>query len=333
MNKSCPNKFPANLVGSLPDWPATESNILENCQGSAGMAGCIHDNVGGIGYIDAGHGLGAGLPEVRLPKTTTTVADAVTPGDNDNAFWTSQEAVVDGGIQQAERNILPAAATADFGAVTLINRPGGAWPMVQLTYLYVRKDLSFMASPEERGLLIAFVKALYDTDYVTICQEEYGFMLPSDEIRQFGLDAVAELESAADATEWTFEQGTQAVVGTGDFVLSAKRQSVGSLERDRNADEVGYLVGQVAALETKLQAAVSSVSAMEKKLQESQDQVNEMNNMLAGGGDGSTTFEIVGDFTDQDETQLTAALTMAAMSFIAWVAFGLFYACRFFYKP
>lgn len=90
------------------------------------MTECIKDNLGAIGCIDAGHGFSAGLAKVSLQN-------------RHGQFLTSQQALAahNGSLDVFQsRGSLPLTADADFGNVTLIDRPGKhTWPMVQCTCL------------------------------------------------------------------------------------------------------------------------------------------------------------------------------------------------------
>ena len=55
-------------------------------------------------------------------------------------------------------------------------QPGpNTWPIVALSYIYVRKDLSHITNPVSQGLLQAFLTALYTEEYISVCEEEFGF--------------------------------------------------------------------------------------------------------------------------------------------------------------
>jgi hypothetical protein len=304
MRQTCPEVFPADLVGPLPSWPTDQQkNLLPDCDSSSAMAACIDSVAGAVGYI--------GLDEARLPK------------DDATDFWTSQEAAASGGIRQAQIDILPEAASADFGAVTLVNRPNGAWSMVLLTYIYVRQDLSFMETADERGLLIAFLRALYDENYMTVCEVDYGFKLPSEAIRAFGINAVDQLETAAgNSTKWIFEgSDTQPIVGQGKYVLSSKRDSVTDLDRDAARKAI-------ANLETMLTKALSDLSLLENNLTAKDAAVDELRSIIASlqsGGSGNTELQLSGD----NESKLRAALSMSSLCFIALIVLGLYAVCRF----
>ena len=121
------------------------------------MTDCINEEQGTIGYIDAGHGNSAGLAEIELEN-------------RDGTLLSSQEASAEGGIDAAEEGVMPAAADFDFSGVSLLNRPGKyTWPLVQMTYIYVRRNITFLAFPDEQTLMVAFLRALYEDEYVQQC--------------------------------------------------------------------------------------------------------------------------------------------------------------------
>ena len=325
LRQECPDIFTNDeWVSSSPDWPSN-TGVLEGCEGSGGMSQCVQDNVGAIAYIDAGHGQKDGLPEARLPRDD--IADI-------DSYWTSAEAQMLGGIAQAEDGILPSDPTSDFGAVSLIGRPN-AWPMVLLTYIYVRQDLSHMPEPDERGLLVAFLKAIYDEHFVAVCRDEYNFILPSENMRTFGLNAVARLENqpGVNVTEWTFEKNTTAIDGQGDFVISVKRKSVKDLERDRLTDAITTIDGSLEELETTatessqdIEVMKEDIATMKEQIADLLNKVNTLEELLLqeGGIDVAALAAGSGnEFGDSEETQLRSALVLSILSFVGMFVLGL----------
>jgi ABC-type phosphate transport system substrate-binding protein len=50
------------------------------------------------------------------------------------------------------------------------------WPIVAMTYIYVKKDLTFISDPASQSLVKAFLEAVYSDEYITQCEEEFGFV-------------------------------------------------------------------------------------------------------------------------------------------------------------
>ena len=237
-------------MGPVIDWPED----TEPCEGSGGVTKCINDVPGTIGYIDAGHGHAEGLAEIELANLDGTVQ-------------TSKKADERGGIAEAmaqAQGELPTSASADWSGVSLLNRPGEfTWPIVLLTYIYVRTDLSYLDDPDEQTLLKAFLKALYDDAYVQQCVADHGFTLPPTSIKNFAISAINGLAVSENATEWTFESSTTPIVATGDFVISQKRRTHNEVERDVLMDQVEELMLRVAEMEVKLVDSETAVQIVE----------------------------------------------------------------------
>jgi hypothetical protein len=249
---------------------------FKKCEGSAGMVECIKEKAGTIGYMDAGHGYDNDLAEIELKN-------------RDGTLLTSKVAAERGGIIAAETGAFPDSPDQDFGGVSLVNRPGtNTWPIVQMSFIYVRKDISYIDDVVERALLIAFLRALEMEDYIGVCRDEYGFTLPSPEIQAYAQTGIDMLEASLEnATEWVFEESTMSMRGAANLVFSSKRSDLGSVERDE----------------------------LEVMVMELQDQMAEL---LSGNGGSpsATSYSNEIPFNATRETQLVAALTMASISFI-----------------
>lgn len=276
------------MVGDAPIWPAEN----QRCDGSSGVTACIQETPGTIGYIDSGHGVSAGLDEVMLENVAGTIMN-------------SQEAAERNGILAAEQGAFPESADADFGSVSLVNRPGvNTWPIVQMTYIYARKNLTYIEAPEEQSLVVAFLKALLDEAYVGQCRDSYGFTLPSPEVKALAEAGIKMIEAGlpSDAPVWIFEHDTMPINGTGQYVLSDKRAYISDVERAGMMDDIAELQATVAALEADFGSST-------------------MRDSLYGGSASS------------QDTQLTAALTMASLSFVFWMGFFLSYCVGWMRKP
>ena len=117
------------------------------------------------------------------------------------------------------------------------------------------------------------------------------------------------LQTFSNATEWTFEESTEAGAGQGDFVISTKRQTYGELERSGLADDVKTLQSQVADLKKALNDMSQDMSAIRQQTETTQD-----------GQPYQTTSSssYAAQYTTDDQNQLTAALTMSSLSMVLW---------------
>jgi len=262
---------------------------MVGCYGSGGMTECIEDVPGTIGYIDAGHGISNGLAEVRLHNRDAPAGSTV--------FRNSVESSIEEAITTRD---FPTSLTGDFSAVSFLDQPGATtWPIVQMTYLYVRTDLSFIEDPQEQALLVAFLRALYMPQYIERCAELYGFtlILNNTEVKQFAEDAIDLVEESvhSNATKFGFETSeTRPIEGASEYVFSAKRREIADIER---AD----LMEQLAALNEEIARTSAELRSSEER----------------------------GFFGEDEETQLKAALALGSISFAFWTLWIAAYICRY----
>lgn len=241
------------------------------------MTTCIRSLIGTIGYLDAGHGISAGLTEVELQNESKTVQS-------------SQEASLKGGIEAAEGDVLPANPTDDFSEVSLLDQKGTfVWPIVQMTYIYVKKDISSLHEPNEQSLLVAFLKSLYDIDYSSDCYDEFGFTKVSEATKQYALDAIDSMVLNETATEWIFEgDETMKITGAADFVISKKRNN--------------FLAVSTNTLTIEAEDVQEKLMLISSQLADSDEEL----------------LKVQAGF-DDDDTQLKAALALGSISFVLWV--------------
>jgi len=283
LHDTCSEEWPENLVDKEIIWHSD----TKGCEGSGGMTNCIRETPGTIGYIDSGHGHSEGLTEIELRNA-------------DDVYISSKESNERDGIMAATDNAgLPDELTGSFADVQLLNQPGTyTWPIVALSYIYIKKDLTFIQDPAAQTLLQAFLKALYSDDYIPECEEEFGFVRISGDLRQKALDTIDELVVSDGAPQWIFEKDTQKRVGQQDYVISSKRASYSEVEQDGLVASVESLMDEIKALKEKN-------AELEVEVVELIEHGHEQDDHLLEGG------------ADQD-TQLKAALALACVSFILW---------------
>lgn len=134
------------------------------------------------------------------------------------------------------------------------SQPGAnTWPITLVSYVYIRKNLSFIEEAHRRQLLKAFATSLFDPDYIGIC-DRYGLIPVPDELRQLSLDGIdlIDVDDPEDANAWLFETSTTPGAGQSDYVISQKRKSFTLYEVDRVADDVSDLKEQVRQLRLEL---------------------------------------------------------------------------------
>ena len=120
------------------------------------------------------------------------------------------------------------------------------WPIVVLSYIYVRTDLSFMTDTVKKGLLKAFLTALYNPSYINQCQSLYSQTPVPPSVVTMGLNGI---NMISNGTKWTFETSVaQPYVGQGDYVISDNRQAYAEVQRLDLAVQTSALATSVAAL-------------------------------------------------------------------------------------
>lgn len=176
------------------------------------MAGYLNDNAFSIGYIDSGHGEKLGLSEVAL-KNKAGVYLKATDAD-------VGAAANDAGVG------IPSSFSESWADVNLLDADGAsAWPIVTFSYIYINTNLA------DAGVSGALAKAMLEFLLSDECQNsesghllEFGFQPLSSQLLTRCRDEVANLELDSHVTPFTFETSTDTTLGSGDYVISTKRQ-------------------------------------------------------------------------------------------------------------
>jgi len=175
-----------------------------------------------------------------------------------------------------------------------------------MSYVYVRKDVSFMLIEEERGLLKLFLESLYDDRYFGNC-ETLGFAAVPTAVREVavaGIDMVSWNFSEVNGETknmWTFEFDTEAITGMGQFVISSKRKSLAGVSIEDIAGAEKDLLNDVASLKATINAILEG---------ESEDFRLAFNNLML------------------EEKKTDSALVLAALSFTMWMVVIVGYGVR-----
>jgi hypothetical protein len=176
-----------------------------------------------------------------------------------------------------------------------------------LTYIYVRKDLpSFIPDPEAQSLLVAFLKALYNDDYVTKCEEDFGFVRITGALRDLALEGIEMLQISPEAPTWVFE--SSAVLpegGQGDYVISARRKLSFLVEQD-------HLVERTSKLELELEEALTNMDRIEGIAKEAET--------TAKNADLLEGIDLSGfsNFDEGEEKRLNVAFILSIVSLCLW---------------
>jgi hypothetical protein len=171
-----------------------------------------------------------------------------------------------------------------------------------MTYIYVKKDLTFIADPAAQTLVKAFLTALYTDEYITQCEEEFGFVRVDGALRDQALSEINALVTSDGAPEWTFEIETEPSIGQGDYVISWKRESYSEVEQADMVDAIAALQAEIAILQEQ--------NAM---MMEQLGHTNGGDEIQEGG-----VLALINDAATED-TQVKAALVMSSISMVFWI--------------
>jgi len=182
------------------------------------------------------------------------------------------------------------------------------WPIVVMSYVYVRKDVDkFMLIEEERGLLKLFLESLYDDRYFGNC-EALGFTKVPNDIKDkavAGIDMVSwNFSDGYDGKNmWTFEFDTDEIDGMGQFVISSKRRSLAGV-------------------------SIEDLAGAEKDLKDNVEYLMEGFHAIVEGE--SEEFRVTFMKMLTEEKRIEAALVLSALSFTMWMCVIVSYGVRYF---
>jgi hypothetical protein len=245
-----------------------------------------------------GHGHAENLQEIELLNAA-------------QKYISSKEAAEAGGIMAAAENAaLPATLGGSFADVNLLNQGGpDTWPITAMTYIYVKKDLTYIQDPASQSLLKAFLLAVYSDEYIEQCEEQFGFVRVGGSLRDQALASINALVMDPTAPTWTFETDTQKRIGQGDYVISQKRQSYSEIEQEKLMETIGKLSDRIDLLEAENESLVAKV--------------NMMSGVPADAPVAATPVSVVATGLSADEEKqdatIMAALVMGGVSIALWV--------------
>lgn len=159
--------------------------------------------------------------------------------------------------------------------------------------------MTFIEDPASQSLVKAFLTAVYSDEFITQCEEEFGFVRVGGELRDMALKSIEALVTDPNAPEWIFETDTNKRVGQGDYVISQKRKSFSELEQDSLLDMIGALAAQIEELQGQNKKLVAAAPELKK-----------------------TTTNSLESFIDEEideDTQVMTALIMSSISIALWV--------------
>jgi len=291
LNGKCSKYWPLDMVKKEGKQITWAPDALA-CDSSGQMTACIRGKQGTIGYIDAGHGWDEGLNEIELQNA-------------DNKFVSSMDSFKSGGTGDAAIVATRDITSFDesFADVSLLDQKGeNTWPILVMSYIYVRTNINEYMTNANLGLLEIFLKAMYDPYYIDECKN-FGFTPVPDEVRNKALKAISNKVAFNQNEPWTFEVETRKIAGQGTKVISRKRRDYGEYERSK----LSKLVGGVITSDDNSSGKGKNHDSLDQRLKDIETLLND-----------NTT-------ADEDaQSNVTIALVFSILSFASWCAVALY---------
>lgn len=243
LNAKCPSSWSLGEGSTVP-WPSPST--FNSVEGSPGMTAHIAGTPYAIGYLDAGHGHQRGFGEVKLQNeagTWLTSAEAIAAGGS-----MANNGVAAAGAAAVAAGDIPTSSTQSWYGVNLYRKGGtDTWPIVLVSYMYLKKDWSSM-SPDKAGLLKAFVEYVVGTGQDML--PEFSFNpIPSAMNRWSEIWTNVIQKPAGGVTDFSFEESKEKWVGQGERVISIKRNS--------------YSMWKINELNLKVEDTLTRLTALE----------------------------------------------------------------------
>ena len=159
--------------------------------------------------------------------------------------------------------------------------------MVLMTYIYVRKDITYIENPIEQGLLKAFLQSLYMGEYIQQCEEDYEFSRVDGPALQLAMDGINSLITSPGTPTFVFEtSSTQEIVGASNYTISTKRNSIADVER-------GFLVAELKQLEEEVTYLRESLERSNLEQDATKFKISKLEAAIAGsGGDTRSSYVV-----------------------------------------
>ena len=256
MKKNCPTGWTLS-TGATITWPS--DSRFNSAQGSGGVTKFLKANEWAIGYLDSGHGHGAGLAEVAVKNKDGNFLVSGGAGGLGSASMAVDAAMA--------ANVFPSAGggvvdfKADWSNVDIYDQAGNVtWPISLVTYVYVRTNVVSLA--ESGPLLRAFLEYLL-SDRGQKLVEDFGFSPLPTSLRDAVRTAIGSLLTTDPSqTAYIFEDSTASVTGMGSHVVSFKRQNYAVIDRAGMAADIKALGAVTAAPATSVSADTSAYTRL-----------------------------------------------------------------------
>ena len=149
--------------------------------------------------------------------------------------------------------------------------------MVLMSYVYVRKDLTYIENPVEQALLKAFLKSLYMGEYIQQCEEDYEFSRVDGPALQLAQRGINSLILSPNAPTFNFETTIQDIQGASNYTFSTRRNSIADVER-------GFLVAELLQLEQEVRFLKESLDRSELEQDATKFKISKLEAAIAGSG-------------------------------------------------
>jgi len=234
MSGKCPASWTLGS-GSTITWPQDTFSA----QGSGGMSSALETTAYGIAYIDAGHGHGANLAEIKLENA-------------DGEYLSSLDADISAaGTSAINANVIPNNPAADFSNVNLYDQPGNlTWPITMMSYFYVPKDLTHM-DPASASVLVYFLNFILSDEGQDMA-ETYKFAKLPAALRTYNTATLGLL-----ILPTGFETYETELASTTLPWLGAKSNYMSGKRRGHTEVALDSLEARIEALETQLAPAAA----------------------------------------------------------------------------
>mmetsp|Transcript_22990 Transcript_22990/g.47310 ORF Transcript_22990/g.47310 Transcript_22990/m.47310 type:complete len:912 (+) Transcript_22990:38-2773(+) len=224
--------------GSTVTWPTTSG--FTPVQGSQGMQQHISETPYAIGYLDAGHGHQYGFGEIALKNKAGRTRTSK------ESMALSPSGVQEAGTQGVNSGTFPSLPNVDWSAVNLYDMEGdNTWPIVLVSYLYVRKDQT-KTNPKTAAALQAFLQVILSDEEGLAA--EFLFTPPSAAVKAVAQAGADQILYPAGMKSFAFESSTAAYTGMGDNIISVKRTAFDDYQRGLLFKEIDAMKSQLAQL-------------------------------------------------------------------------------------
>ena len=237
LKQKCENNGWTLGSGSTVSWPTTTG--FTPVQGSQGMQKHIEDTPYAIGYLDAGHGHQYGFGEIALKNKAGRTRTSK------ESMALSPSGVQEAGTQGVNSGAFPSLPDVDWSAVNLYDMAGeNTWPIVLVSYLYVRKDQT-KTNPKTAAALQAFLHVILNDEEGLASQ--FLFTPPSAAVKAVSQAGADQIMYPNNMKSFAFESSTAAYDGMAANMISVKRTAFDDYQRDILFKEIDALKSQLAA--------------------------------------------------------------------------------------